>query len=187
MSLPRNIELKEINGRIVLRPPVKDNASEIYDAVMVSLDELMPWMDWCTPDYSIEITLEWLDKLPSEWEKGNNYQFSIFDILSGQFLGSCGINHINQAYLLANLGYWVRSDRTGEGIATQAARLVAKFGFQALELRRIEIVTAEENWASRRVAERAGASFEGILRRRIKIGDRNIDAAMHSLIPEDFQ
>jgi RimJ/RimL family protein N-acetyltransferase len=37
------------------------------------------------------------------------------------------------------------------------------------------------------VAEKTGATFEGILRNRIKIGDRNLDAAMHSLIPGDFE
>jgi RimJ/RimL family protein N-acetyltransferase len=36
------------------------------------------------------------------------------------------------------------------------------------------------------VAEKTGARFEGILRKRLKLGDRNIDAAMYSLIPDDF-
>jgi hypothetical protein len=71
-------------------------------------------------------------------------------------------------------------------VATEAAILVAQFGFQELGLRRVEIVTGVENSASRRVAEKASAHFEGILRRRIKLGDRNIDAAMYSLIPEDL-
>ena len=38
-----------------------------------------------------------------------------------------------------------------------------------------------------RVAEKAGATFEGILRSRLKLGDKNIDAAMFSLLPEDLQ
>jgi RimJ/RimL family protein N-acetyltransferase len=186
MSLPRNITLKHSNGRIILRPPKPEDVSDIYSAVLVSKDDLMPWMDWYRPDYSIEITLEWLRKLPSEWEQGNNYQFAVIDAISSQYIGSCGINHINRYYLLANLGYWIRSDRTGEGIATEATKLVAKFGFQELGLRRIEIVTGVANIASRRVAEKSGAHFEGILRKRLQLGDRNIDAAMHSLLPEDL-
>ena len=74
----------------------------------------------------------------------------------------------------------------GEGVATNAAMLVSQFGFHKLGLRRIEIVTGVENKASRRVAEKTGAHFEGILRKRLKLGDRNIDATMYSLIPEDF-
>ena len=72
-------------------------------------------------------------------------------------------------------------------MATEATILLATFGFKELGLRRIEIVTDIENKASRRVAEKAGAQFEGILRKRLKFGDRNIDAAMYSLIPEDYE
>ena len=186
MKPPRNIELKHSDEQIILRPPEMKDCSSIYEAVLVSKDDLMPWMDWCQSDYSIEITLEWLRNRPSEWEDGKNYQFAIFDAISNQFLGSCGINHINRYYLLANLGYWIRSDRVGEGVATKAAILVAQFGFHELDLRRIEIVTGVENKASRRVAEKTSAQFEGILRKRLKLEDRNIDAAMYSLIPEDL-
>jgi len=187
MSISRNIELKHSNGQIILRPPVMEDGSNIYEAVKVSKADLIPWMDWCRQDYSIEVSFEWLRILPTAWDQGKNYQFAIIDKESDQFLGSCGINHINQYYLIANLGYWIRSDRKGEGIATEATKLVAQFGFQQLGLRRIEIVTGEENWASRRVAEKAGATFEGILRKRLKLGDRNIDAAMYSLILEDMR
>ncbi|NIV38466.1 MAG: N-acetyltransferase, partial [Anaerolineae bacterium] len=64
---------------------------------------------------------------------------------------------------------------------------VAQFGFQQVGLRRVEIVVAVENWASRRVAQNAGAHFEGILRNRVRLAGDNVDAAMHSLIPEDLQ
>jgi ribosomal-protein-serine acetyltransferase len=187
MGIPRSIELKPSKGGFILRPPSMEDASAIFEAIMISLDDLIPWMDWCERNYSIDLTLEWLERQPSEWDEGLNYQFALFDDLNNQFLGACGINHINRYYLLANLGYWIRSDRKGEGIATEATHQVAKFGFERLGLQRVEIVAAEENWASRRVAEKAGATFEGILRRRLRIDDKNLDAAMHSLVPEDLE
>jgi len=186
MKIPRDITLQGGNGNLILRPPDIDDADAIYQAVKVSRAELEPWMDWCTPDYSKDVTIDWIERQPREWGEGTNFQFAIFDTQNGGFLGSCGINHINRIYLLANLGYWVRTDQTGKGIATEATKLVAQFGFSKLELRRIEIVTGVENWASRKVAENVGATFEGILRRRLRLGPRNIDAAMHSLIPDDL-
>jgi len=187
MSISRNIILESDNGQLILRPPLMEDAENIYDAVQVSKTELIPWMDWCRPDFSIEVPLEWIKNQPQDWEQGINYQFLIIDNESQQFLGGCGINHINQYYLLANLSYWVRSDRHGEGIATEATKLIALFGFQQLGLRRIEIVTGEENWVSRRVAEKTGATFEGILRSRLKFDDKNIDAAMFSLLVDDLK
>jgi RimJ/RimL family protein N-acetyltransferase len=63
----------------------------------------------------------------------------------------------------ANVGYWVRTSRTGQGIATAAVRLVARFGFEDLGLRRLELLIAVHNVASRRVAEKVGATLEGVL------------------------
>jgi len=187
MNISRDITLTCSNRQIILRPPLMKDAKSIFDAVQISIAELMPWMDWCRPDYSIDVTREWLEQQPQSWEEGSNYQFAIFDKRNHKFLGACGLNHINRYFLFANLGYWIRSDRIGEGIATDATKQVAEFGFHQLGLRRIEIVTGVENWASRRVAEKSGAIFEGILRKRLKLGDDNIDAAMHSLILGDLE
>jgi RimJ/RimL family protein N-acetyltransferase len=63
----------------------------------------------------------------------------------------------------ADIGYWVRTSQTGLGLATAAVRLVARFGFEDLGLRRLEMLIATDNLASRRVAEKVGATFEGVL------------------------
>ncbi|MGA9191486.1 MAG: GNAT family protein [Anaerolineales bacterium] len=187
MDISRDVHLRSDDGRFVLRPYETEDAESIYDAVYASRAELAPWMDWCTPDYSIADTRAWLPKLPGAWERKEIFGFAILDASDGTFLGGCGLNNIIWEYRIANLGYWVRSNRTGEGVATAAAVPVARFGLEKLGLCRIEIVAAVGNTASRRVAEKTGATFEGILRNRIKIGDRNLDAAMHSLIPGDFE
>lgn len=184
--MPRDIKLRPRDGRLVLRPYEMGDAPDIYEAVATSKNELSRWLNWCTPQYSIRDTRHWLRSLPDAWESKEIYGFAILDSTTGQFLGGCGLNRIQWDYKVANLGYWVRSDRTGESIASDAAFAVACFGVEELDLRRIEIITAVENLASRRVAEKTGAKFEGILRNRIKIGDNNVDAAMHSLIPADF-
>jgi RimJ/RimL family protein N-acetyltransferase len=72
-------------------------------------------------------------------------------------------------------------------VATVAALLAASFGFTKLALQRIEIVAAVGNVASQRVAERAGAKREGVLRNRLLLHGRAVDAVMYSLIPADLQ
>jgi ribosomal-protein-serine acetyltransferase len=186
VKVPRSIQLNSSDGKLLLRPYEFDDAEAVFAAAEASRAELSRWMDWCTPDYSIEDTYDWYKKLPGAWERGEVYGFAVLDAANRTILGGCGLNHILWDYRLANLGYWVRSDRTGQGVATQAAFAVARFGIEQLRLRRIEIIAAVDNAASRRVAEKTGARFEGILRNRIKIGDRNLDAAMYSLIPEDL-
>jgi len=94
------------------------------------------------------------------------------------------LNNINpENRKRVNLGYWVRTDRTGQGVAVAATRLLAKWGFGVLKLNRIEIVVAVDNARSLRVAEKAGAKKEGVLRNRLDLHGRPHDAVMFSLIP----
>jgi RimJ/RimL family protein N-acetyltransferase len=89
-------------------------------------------------------------------------------------------------YHFCNLGYWIRSSRHGEGIAGRSAKLAARFAFEKVKLIRTEIVIAVGNEASRRVAEKIGAHYEGILLNRMTVGTQIYDAHMYSLVPADF-
>ena len=86
----------------------------------------------------------------------------------------------------ANLGYLVRTSRVKEGIATEAAKLVARYGFEKLDLQRIEVVVSTDNAPSLRVAEKLGAVKEGLLRNGLRKHGTPCDAYMYSLIPTDL-
>jgi ribosomal-protein-serine acetyltransferase len=72
-------------------------------------------------------------------------------------------------------------------VAAKAALLVARLGFEDLELHRVEIVIAVENERSQRVAEKTGAQREGVLRNRLSIAARRHDAVMFSLVAADLK
>jgi RimJ/RimL family protein N-acetyltransferase len=63
----------------------------------------------------------------------------------------------------AEFGYWLGEPYWGKGIATEAATAVSNWGFQALDLVRIEAAVYHPNLASARVLEKAGFQFEGRL------------------------
>jgi RimJ/RimL family protein N-acetyltransferase len=182
--IPSNTSLTD--GVITLRPVTLDDAPVLVEAVRESIPEIMPWMDWCAPAYNQEIARPWLSFLPAAWKAGTEYAMTITDAQTGTFLGASGLNHINHQYRLANLGYWVRTSATGCGIATRAVRLVAEFGIQQVGLLRAEIVVAVDNNPSLRVAQKAGAKREGVLRNRLIVRKKIMDAVMHALIPQDF-
>jgi RimJ/RimL family protein N-acetyltransferase len=144
-------------------------------------------MPWCHPDYSMHDSESWVLSRDEAWTRQTDYNFVVEDRRDGTFLGGVGLNTIVWAHGYANLGYWVRSSCAGRGVATVAALLAASFGFTKLALQRIEIVAAVGNVASQRVAERAGAKREGVLRNRLLLHGRAVDAVMYSLIPADLQ
>jgi ribosomal-protein-serine acetyltransferase len=180
-------EIQLVDGHIIVQPYHPDDAKRLYEAVRESITGLSPWMPWCHQGYSIEETRQWLDSCCQAWDKGNEYEFAITDSRDGVFLGGVGLNRIDIANRIANLGYWTRTSRTRSGVATTAARLLVGFAFRELKLNRLEIIVATANKASQRVAEKLGATREGILRNRLVIHDRVHDAVMFSLVPGDLK
>jgi RimJ/RimL family protein N-acetyltransferase len=180
-------DIRLTDGVITLHPYQVSDIDSAYEAVHESIPEMVEWMPWCHPDYSIEESRTFIESQPDKWEKGEEYNFAISYNTGGLYLGGCGLRVIDRNIGIANLGYWIRTSQTNKGIATAAALLLAGFAFNELRLNRVEITIAVDNQASLRVAEKAGATKEGILRKRLIKTDTPCDAVMFSLIPQDLE
>jgi RimJ/RimL family protein N-acetyltransferase len=176
-----------LDGSILIRPLQTDDIVPSYEAVRESIAEISQWMDWCSSDYSMEDAATWVNSCVAAWSNGTEYEFAIIDAKNGRFVGACGLNNFDTQNNWANLGYWVRSSETRRGVATSATLLVARFGLEELKLNRVEIFVAAGNVASLRVAEKAGATREGLLRSSLVIHSKVHDAVMFSLIQSDLE
>lgn len=171
------------DDQIAIRPYLNSDAPLLYEAARESISEVSPWLPWCHQDYSMEESIGWVESRANAWDRNIEYSFVIMRNSDEVFLGGCGINHINRLHNFANLGYWIRSSAAGQGVATRATRLTADFGFRQAGFQRLEILASVDNIASQRVAEKAGALREGMLRRRLNIRGIMQDAILFSMIP----
>jgi RimJ/RimL family protein N-acetyltransferase len=182
-KLPAYLQLTASGLQLCLwQPP---HADALYEAARESISTVGRWLPWCHPGYRREDAIRWIERCRSAAEGGEPCAFGVFDG-NGMLLGGVGLNRFDNQHRSANLGYWVRTQAQGQGVAARATRRLAAFGFEALGLCRIEIVAAVENLASRRCAEKAGARFEGIARHRLMIDGTPVDAAVYSLLPVDL-
>jgi RimJ/RimL family protein N-acetyltransferase len=173
--------------RIILRAPQRADAEAMCQAACESVVEVGRWLPWCHRAYTLSDAHAWIDFCLDVWERGEAYPFFIFDRGDNALAGGCTLNEIDWLRRRANLGYWIRTSHMGRGLAGEAARLTARFGLETLAMQRLEIVAAEGNTASRRVAEKLGAFCEGLARNRLRIRDVPHDAMVFSLIPSDVR
>jgi RimJ/RimL family protein N-acetyltransferase len=166
---------------IRIRPYRLDDAPVVWEAVRESLRELQPWLAWCHPGYAIEETRVWLAEQVPAFQQATSFAFAI-TTEGGAFLGGTGLDRIDRANRLSNVGYWVRSSAARRGVATAAVGLIREWAFTNTDLVRLEILVATGNIASRRVAEKSGAVYEGTLRSRIVIGGTHHDAALYAFV-----
>jgi RimJ/RimL family protein N-acetyltransferase len=158
--LAMRTELSDGTIRIRAYEPAMELA--VLEAAQESVREVGPAMRTWRAGATYEKAARHVAESIQAWHMGTWYDFAITRIDSAAFLGRIGLDQIS-ASGTANVGYWVRTGHTGQGIATAAVRLVARFGFEDLGLLRLELLIAVDNPASRRVAEKVGATFEGVL------------------------
>lgn len=180
---------EEIKGeKVVLRKYKSEFATLLFEVARSSRGgEFTRWMPWCHENYELAESESFIKKAIEEWQDETQFVFAIFDRETEEFLGGTGLNQPNNIHKFYNLGYWVRVSAQNRGIASTATRLLAKAAFEDLPINRIEILTAVENIPSQKAAEKAGAFREGILRKRLVVGDRVHDGVMYSFVREDFK
>ena len=92
------------------------------------------------------------------------YQLGIVWHETGELVGGARLGISSPVHRAGDIGYGVRRDLWGRGIASEAAALLVDFGFRTLGLHRISAVHHPDNVASGRVLQKIGMRFEGRLR-----------------------
>jgi RimJ/RimL family protein N-acetyltransferase len=162
---------------VTLAAPREEDAAEIADAVLASLDTLRPWMPWATPAYSAATAVHWMTTAVTSGQQ----PFVIRD-RSGAIVGACGLQQADLANRCIQLGYWLGTAHTGRGYMTRAARLVIAHALGELAYHRVEILISVENRRSQRVAERLGAHLEATLSERIDVAGAWHDAHLYAIV-----
>ena len=106
-------------------------------------------------------------------------------LADGRLAGRITLSNIIRGPLLSgSLGYWVTADLNGRGVATAAARDIARIAFDELGLHRIEAGTLLHNAASQRVLLRVGFLRYGLAPRYLKIAGEWRDMELFQLLNE---
>jgi ribosomal-protein-alanine N-acetyltransferase len=106
------------------------------------------------------------------WMLGNHEQNSpgrlvhlclaIIDKDTQEFIGWCGLDHLDRTKSNPVLFYLLKASYWGRGLATEAVRALLGYAFGELDLVRIDSAAAVENIASRRVMEKIGMRYLGL-------------------------
>ena len=83
------------------------------------------------------------------------------------------------------IGYWIRSDETGSGVATEATEALIEAGFEHLRLHKLTLRIAKGNRGSERIAEKLGFTREGVLREELRIRGVWVDHTLYSLLEHE--
>jgi ribosomal-protein-alanine N-acetyltransferase len=155
------------DGELTLKPlRYRDKAQ--WDRVRAANAEwLAPWeatRPLIDPDQVLPSFFGMLTHINREARQGRALAFGIWIKEDGflHFAGQITLGGIVMgAYRGAHIGYWIDQRFANRGFATRAVRALTEYGFNVLQLHRIEINLRPENLPSARVAQKSGYIFEG--------------------------
>ena len=176
------------HGLITLRPLNESDIPEIYISCQ---DPVIPKFTRVPFDYTMAHAEFFVrEKTPKSLAEKTELAFAI-EFGNGadrKFAGVISFHSMDLPDLVAELGYWIRSDARGKGIGTTAARMLTNFGFESMGFERIEALVDVENLASKKLLLAAGYDLEGILRKKSRRYDGSqIDMALFSVLRDEWQ
>ncbi|CEG58525.1 GNAT family N-acetyltransferase [Legionella fallonii] len=151
--------------RLILRTPTLGDERPLNQAINDSLPELQRWMPWAS-EPSLEPTIQFVREGIESWrnEQQRDFPMVVIHKESQEIIGASGYNdRSNPNVPFFEVGYWLATKYTGQGLATEMVRALTHFAFEHLQAVRVQIVTQVENTRSRRVAERCGFKLEAIM------------------------
>ncbi len=109
---------------------------------------------------------QWVERNLEHQARHGYGLFSVIHKADQRLIGDCGLEHMElDGVPAAELGYDLRSDYWGRGLATEAAAAVRDYAFGVLGLARLVSLIRQGNLASRRVAEKIGMRPEADITR----------------------
>jgi RimJ/RimL family protein N-acetyltransferase len=154
------------DGIVRLRPLRTDDVDDYF-----ALSQLPEVIDTSFgPLVTMEVARERVAVVQNNWLAGDRADLVIEDA-SGAFAGNIGLYYKDRPLGEAMIGYSLRPEFRGKGIATRAVNLISQWAFEKVGVARVIAGTFPENRASQRVLERAGFTREGYMKAALPARD----------------
>jgi RimJ/RimL family protein N-acetyltransferase len=157
--LPTSVDLTD--GVVRLRRWRPEDAADVARACDDPVTAR--WLPLPSP-YTLEDGRGYVAALTAHaWADGLAAELAVTDARTGELLGAVGLKL--RLHGVGEIGYWTAPWARGRGIAARATVVQSRWGLEVLGLDRVELLAEVGNVASQRVAEKAGFTREGVLRR----------------------
>lgn len=173
-----------INDGLRLELTAVKHANGLYEAVDNNRRHLSEFLPWVGQMKSVGDFYNYIKDCESLYQQGKEVSFVI--ISDEVAVGRIGLHHLDQLNRIGAIGYWLTEDAVGKGIITQSCIKLISYGFEELNLNRIEIKAATGNLRSQTIPEKLNFKKEGILRQAGLVNDEFLDLNLYVMLKEEW-
>lgn len=173
-----------IDDEIELRIVQMEERFKLFETVdknRAHLKKWLPWVDYSTsPDSYVTVIQAWQENI----DRGTGLEVAIF--YKGELSGMTGFNMIAPGQGRAQIGYWISKEVEGKGVVKRSVKGLIDYGFDNLELNRIEIICGDKNYKSRAIPESFGFVRESTMAEYEFLYDHYHDCIMYRMLKKDW-
>ena len=174
--------------RLELRPFRRRDVEALIAAVSASFEELERWLPWVHSRYGRADALRFIRDSAAAWVEGRAYDFAIRrPEVPELHVGNISIWPTSRRERAGEVGYWISSADTGDGIATEAATAILAVGFEEMALHRVTLRIAVGNVASELIAEKLVFVHEGLLRKEVMVAGEWLDHTLWAMLEDEYR
>ncbi len=172
--------------RIVLRNICDDDIKDVYN--LFSNKETMYFLD--LPHPNLEYTKTYIEHLIKKYDENPRrcWKLAIISLKTQDFMGVVELN-IETSYIeegRADLSYYLLPNHWNKGYATEASKLIIKFGFEFLKLNKITAGCLQLNTASEKVMLRCNMLKEAEFKKHTKFNGHWINRVEYAILKDEY-
>jgi RimJ/RimL family protein N-acetyltransferase len=169
-------------ARLRLRPLRRDDA----EALFLVFSDATTMRFWSSPPHgSPLLTAEVIERAQMAFIAGDGIEWAITRAGDDAAIGKIGHWRWQRTHSRSEVGFILRRDLWGQGLAAEALGAIVDWGFSRLALHSTEAQLDRENVGSQRTLERVGFVREGCLRQSYFDGREHRDTLVYGLLHGD--
>ena len=134
-----------------------------------------------------EAVKELLDMYIGSYEKDDYYRWAIIDKVTKECIGQIAYFLVDNKNHFAEIEYCIGEEYQCKGLATEATKAVIAYGFDKINLHKVQICTKTINAPSKRVMEKCGLIYEGTLRDYFYMNGQYVGRLFFSILREEYE
>ena len=181
---PLHINKTEIlvDKDILLRVVEPKDAAPIFNTIDNERDYLKEWLPFVEETQDISYTKTFIEHTIAADSSDLTFNISY----KNEFVGIIGLKDTDMGNRKTEIGYWLSEKFQHKGIVTRSCMALIEYAFNEMNIHRIQLKAATQNFKSQAVAERLGFILEGIERDGELHSYGFVDLKVFSLLKEDL-
>lgn len=172
------------SDRLIYREVNSEDVEEIFK---IYSDPEVAKYDWFRPINTKNDALSIINRYKEEFKNKEEITWGVARKNDNKIIGYCNLGSFDDDSIRSEIGYGFIREEWNKGYATEAIKVLVKFGFEVMNFNRIEATVTLGNDASVKALKKANFIQEDIFRERTIMKGEFVDDVILAILKKDYR